>query len=212
MNLTPERKLSGILAPLFALRTEADLGIGDTESLKELVDWASAHGFGLVQVLPINETGGDNSPYNIISSLALDPTTIATNPQVLKDLPAADFKTICAKHDVGALRTGKVNYRGVRALKGELLEAAWKKFKARHLKEKTRRAKEFAAWTKENDAWLEPYTLFRALVRWHGENENTDLWPKKQRTYEAAKKWLKSASPADKRKVRALRDFFAYVQ
>ncbi|MFM8788988.1 MAG: 4-alpha-glucanotransferase, partial [Chthoniobacterales bacterium] len=85
MKLTPDRKLSGILAPLFALRSERDLGVGDTESLKELVDWASAHGFGLVQVLPINETGGDNSPYNIISSLALDPTTVATNPEAIKD-------------------------------------------------------------------------------------------------------------------------------
>jgi sucrose-6-phosphate hydrolase SacC (GH32 family) len=37
-------------------------------------------------------------------------------------LPAADFKKICAAHDVAALRAGKVNYRGVRALKGELLE------------------------------------------------------------------------------------------
>lgn len=212
MEISPERKLSGILAPLFALRGTDDLGIGDTESLKELVDWSSAHGFGLVQVLPINETGGDNSPYNIISSLALDPTTIATNPKALKDLATADYKKICAEHDIASLRQGKVNYRGVRALKGELLEAAWKKFKGKHLREKTRRAREFAAWTKANAAWLEPYTLFRALVRLHGENENTDLWPKKQRTLAAAKKWLSSASPADKRKVRALRDFFSYVQ
>ncbi len=212
MKLSPDHKLSGLLAPLFALRTDRDLGIGDTESLKEMVEWASAHGFGLVQVLPINETGGDNSPYNIISSLALDPTTIATNPKALKDLAAADFKKICAAHDVAALRSGKVNYRGVRALKRELLEAAWKKFKARQIKEKTRRAKDFAAWTKENAAWLEPYTLFRALVRLHGESENMDLWPKKQRTFAAAKKWLAAASPADKRKVRELRNFFAYVQ
>ncbi|MGA1128588.1 MAG: 4-alpha-glucanotransferase, partial [Chthoniobacterales bacterium] len=209
MQLSPDRKLSGILAPLFALRSERDLGIGDTESLKELIDWCSTHGFGLLQVLPINETGGDNSPYNIISSLALDPTTIATNPKALKDLPAADYKKICARHDIGALRSGKVSYRGVRELKRELLEAAWKKFKTSQIKEKTKRAREFAAWTKDNKAWLEPYTLFRALVRLHGENENTDLWPKKQHTYVAAKKWLSSASPADKRKVRALRDFFA---
>ena len=177
-----------------------------------MVDWASEHDFGMVQVLPINETGGDNSPYNIISSLALDPTTIATNPKLLKDLPAADYKKICAKHDVAALREGKVNYCGVRALKGELLETAWKNFKTKQIREKTRRARDFAAWGRENAAWLEPYTLFRALVRWHGENENTDIWPKKQRTYAAAKKWLASASPADKRKVRALRDFFSYVQ
>ena len=212
MRLTPDQKLCGLLAPLFALRTEKDLGIGDTESLTELVGWASEHGFGLVQVLPINETGGDNSPYNSISSLALDPTTIATNPKALKDLSAEDYEKICGRHDLPALRKGKVNYRGVRALKGDLLETAWKNFKTKQIKEKTRRAKEFAVWGKGNAVWLEPYTLFRALVRWHGENENTDLWPKKQRTYAAARKWLASASPADKRKVRALRDFFSYVQ
>jgi 4-alpha-glucanotransferase len=212
MTISPDQKLSGLLAPLFALRTGHDLGIGDTESLQEMVDWASAHGFGLIQILPINETGGDNSPYNTISSLALDPTTIATNPRALRDLSAVDFKKICARHDVAALREGRVDYRGVRALKGELLAAAWKNFKAKHLKEKTRRAKDCAAWTRENAPWLEPYTLFRALVRWHGESENTDQWPSKQRNYISAKKWLSSASPADKRKVRGLRDFFAYVQ
>jgi len=106
MKLSPEQKLSGLLAPLFALRTGTDLGLGDTESLKEMVDWASRHGFGLVQVLPINETGGDNSPYNIISSLALDPTTIATNPRALKDLSAADFKKITARHDVPGAFSG----------------------------------------------------------------------------------------------------------
>ena len=212
MNPSPDKKLAGLLAPLFALRTEKDLGIGDTQSLKELIDWASEHGFGLVQVLPINEPGGDNSPYNIISSLAIDPATIATRPEALKDLTASDFKAICAKHDVAALREGKVQYRGVRALKNQLLEAAWKCFKAKQLKEKTRRAKEFEKWTKKNSGWLETYTLFRALVRLHGESENTDLWPKRQRTFAAAKKWLSSASPAEKRKVKELRNFFAYVQ
>ena len=188
MNISPDRKLSGILTPLFALRSQSDLGIGDTESLKEFIDWASAHGFGLVQVLPINETGGDNSPYNIISSLALDPTTIATNPKAMKDLSAADYKNICAGHDIEALRAGNVQYRGVRALKRELLEAAWKKFRSSQLKEKTKRANEFAAWTKENKTCLESYTLFRALVRLHAENENTDLWQKKMRTCAAPKK------------------------
>ncbi len=212
MKLSPDHKLSGILAPLFALRGANDLGIGDTGTLRELIDWAAAHGFGLVQMLPINETGGDNSPYNIISSIALDPSTITTRPGVLKDLSVADFKKICAKHDVEALRAGKVNYRGVRALKGELLEVAWGRFKTLQVREKSRRAKEFASWTKENKGWIEPYTLFRALVRMHGENEDTGKWPKAQRTFAGAKKWLSSASPADKRRIRALRDFFAYVQ
>lgn len=212
MKFKPDQKLSGILIPLFALRTDRDFGVGDVDSLKELVDWAAARGFGMVQILPINETGGDNSPYNIISSMALDPVTIAVNPGSLKDLTPGDFKAICAGHDIDALRAGRVDYRGVRALKRELLEAAWKRFRTAQIREKTRRAKEFAAWVKGNRDWLEPYTLLRALTELHGGNENTDLWPRRQRTFASAGRWLASASPAVRRKICAARDFFAYVQ
>lgn len=212
MELTPDQKLSGILVPLFALRTEHDLGIGDTASLKELVRWASTNGFGLIQILPINETAGDNSPYNIISSLALDPTTIATTPQELPDLSASDFKKICARHDVAELRSNLVNYQGVRSLKRELLEAAWEKFQTTHRQKKTKRNADFSSWAKLNKVWLGPYTLFRALVRHHDENDNIATWPKKQQTWITAQKWLASASPTMRREIRALRDFFTYVQ
>ena len=68
MNLSPEERIAGILLSLFALRTEDDIGIGDVAALKQFVDWAADNGFRLVQLLPINETGHDNSPYNAISS------------------------------------------------------------------------------------------------------------------------------------------------
>src|SRR4051794_40094670 len=80
MLLTPDQPIAGILAPLFALRRKDDLGIGDVGALRELVDWAAKHGFGLVQLLPINETGNDHSPYNAISSVALDPSTLELSP------------------------------------------------------------------------------------------------------------------------------------
>ena len=212
MKMTPEKKLAGLLVPLFALRSEHDLGVGDTESLRELIDWAAREGFGMVQVLPVNETGGDSSPYNIMSSVALEPTTLATYPGVLKDLSAADYQKICAAHDVAALRSGPVSYAGVRSLKMDLLEAAWKKFKKGDLKEKTRRAREFAVWQEANKDWLEPYTLFRALWRLHAGNENTGDWPKAQRNYDTARRWLAAATPLVRRKVRGWREFFTYVQ
>lgn len=212
MKMTPEKKLAGILVPLFALRSEHDLGVGDTGSLRELMDWAAREGFGVVQVLPINETGGDNSPYNLLSSVALEPTTLATNPHELKDLSLADYKKICAVHDVAALRSGPVNYAGVRSLKMELLEAAWRKFKKGDLKEKSRRAREFAVWQEANKDWLEPYTLFRALLRLHAGHDNTGEWPKAQRNYDTARRWLAAATPLVRRKVRGWREFFSYVQ
>ena len=56
------KKIAGVLIPLFALRGKNDLGIGDTNALSEAISWASEHGFKAIQILPINETGGNNSP------------------------------------------------------------------------------------------------------------------------------------------------------
>ena len=67
---------AGILAPVPSLRRDGDLGIGDTGALRELVDWAAEYEVGFLQLLPINETGNDHSPYNAISSVAMEPALI----------------------------------------------------------------------------------------------------------------------------------------
>ena len=66
-------RLAGTLVPVFALRHENDFGIGDTEAVRQAISFCAEQKLGLLQVLPINETGDDNSPYNAISSVALDP-------------------------------------------------------------------------------------------------------------------------------------------
>ena len=45
MNLSPEKKIAGVLAPLFALRRRDDLGIGDLATLREFIEWAAEAGF-----------------------------------------------------------------------------------------------------------------------------------------------------------------------
>ena len=91
MNLSPEKKIAGVLVPLFALRGEDDLGIGDIGALREFIDWVAEIGFKLVQLLPINETGADNSPYNAISALAIEPTTLQLGPGFPEDLTRRRF-------------------------------------------------------------------------------------------------------------------------
>ena len=87
-----DRSFAGVLEPIFAIRTEDDLGVGDTDGARQMIDWCHRHRLNIFQTLPINETGDDNSPYNAISSLALEPSTIATTPRHLPDLPKAQFK------------------------------------------------------------------------------------------------------------------------
>src|SRR5712671_8200390 len=100
MELSPEKKIAGILAPLFALRGEDDLGIGDVGALREFIDWAAGIGLKLVQLLPINETGADNSPYNAISAIAIEPTTLYLAPGSPEDLTRDDFVDSLAETDL----------------------------------------------------------------------------------------------------------------
>src|ERR1041384_5778002 len=99
MNLSPNERIAGVLAPLFALRTEDDLGVGDVAGLRQFIDWARGIGFKLVQLLPINETGGDNSPYNAISAMAIEPTTLRLGPNSPEDLTREDFNSVVADVD-----------------------------------------------------------------------------------------------------------------
>ncbi len=115
------KKIAGILVPLFALRGSNDLGVGDTAALTELLEWALEHGFGAIQLLPINETGISNSPYNALSAFALEPSTITTHPSWISDLSQKEYDTITSSYDLKALRSGKVDYSSVKNLKRNLL-------------------------------------------------------------------------------------------
>src|SRR5882757_6769939 len=97
MELSPEKKIAGILTSLSSLRREGDLGVGDVAALREFIDWAQEGGFHLVQILPINETGGDNSPYNAISAMAIEPTTLHLAPGSPVDLTSEDLEEVAAK-------------------------------------------------------------------------------------------------------------------
>src|ERR1700731_417659 len=128
MQLSPEKKIAGVLAPLFGLRSENDLGIGDVAVLREFIDWAAAIGFKLVQLLPINEMGHDNSPYNAISAIAIEPTTLHLAPGAPEELTREDYEAALADVDLAKLRHGAVKYVAVKKLKRRLLEKAFVSF------------------------------------------------------------------------------------
>jgi 4-alpha-glucanotransferase len=209
VNLSPEKKIAGVLAPLFALRREDDLGIGDVAALREFIDWAAAIGFKLVQLLPINETGGDNSPYNAISAMAIEPTTLHLAPGSPKDLTREDFDAALADVDLAKLRHGSVNYRRVKELKRRLLEKAFSQFTAGADED---RLSAFQKFGEEEASWLEDYALFRALMEENRDSEAWDKWQPNHRTIEKARVWLREL-PQDRQATFAARqNFFRYVQ
>ncbi|MBQ7157989.1 MAG: 4-alpha-glucanotransferase, partial [Treponema sp.] len=74
-------RLSGIAVPLGALRTADSPVIGEFCSLIPLSQWAKKAGLGVIQLLPVLDTGTQSSPYSSLSAFALHPMYISL-PQI----------------------------------------------------------------------------------------------------------------------------------
>ena len=203
------KRQAGVLVPLFALRGESDFGCGDVAALRRFIDWSAAHSFGLVQLLPVNETGGDNSPYNAISSVAIEPTTI--DPYCVSDLRPAEITTIAEQHNLAQLREGAVKWAEVKALRHDLLRRAFVNFSAHSWKRNDERAQAFTAFAKAEADWLENYALFRVLMARRG-TESWDSWPEEVRDFAAADCWLEALSPHQRSTIDEELRFVCYIQ
>jgi 4-alpha-glucanotransferase len=209
MEISPDKKIAGVLVPLFALRGTADLGIGDVGVLREFIDWIAGVGFKLVQLLPINETGTDNSPYNAISAMAIEPTTLHLAPNSPQDLTPEDFDALVATVDLASLRHGGVKYRNIKKLKRRLLEKAFANFSARAGEE--RRA-EFRTFCEEQAAWLRDYAFFRVLMEENDDSAAWNRWSAQHQSMERARNWLRDLPPDQQATLTMRQEFFRYVQ
>ena len=210
MKLDVKNKLAGLLVPVFALRHDCDLGIGDTTAMAKAVEFCSRHKIGVLQVLPINETGGDNSPYNALSSIALDPALLTIAPGMIPGLSEESFSSIATPELLDTMRSGSVRYPKIKQLKTDLLRAAFASFSQNDLKSNSEQAKQFLKFRKENEAWLPEYTLFRTLVDEHNGNTSWPTWQAQYRTHESARK---ATSEKDvKAKFDEQETFWAFVQ
>jgi len=209
MNLSPENKIAGILTPLFALRSEKGLGVGDVATLHAFIEWAREIGFGVVQLLPINEVGRDNSPYNAISATAIEPMTLHLAPGSPEELSREAFESAMANENLVALRRGPVKYERVRQLKGELLERAFKNFQ---LNATADRQSVFEQFCERESNWLKQYSFFRVLMELNRESETWDEWKREHHDPQTARSWLAEQSTEMRTQFSEREKFFSYVQ
>lgn len=205
MNQTQER-IAGIVLPAFTPRREGDLGIGDTRAMSEWIEWAANHDVGFLQLLPINETGSDDSPYNAISSVALEPLYLA-----MEDVPGLNEEEIgIARKQLGAsLQSRLVDYPQVRAVKRELLRLAYPRFRTGDFASERG---EFLRFQQEENTWLNDYVLFRWLMDRAGGSEAWDLWPEQFGKAALAREYYESESSRPGNTVAEELVFHAWVQ
>jgi 4-alpha-glucanotransferase len=145
----------GFCTPLSALRTEKSCGVGEYLDLLPLFSWAKEIGFDVIQLLPLNDTGLDTSPYNAISAFALHPSFLSlwALPEIQQ---LRDWEEKLNKIRYWN-RTLRIKYHIVRELKLSFLREY---FALMHSEmEKTEAYQHFLI----SNSWLEPYALFKCL-------------------------------------------------
>ena len=80
--ISADRHYSGVAVPVAALRSRVSCGIGEFADLKLMIDWCALTGQTIINLLPVNDTGMNSSPYSALSAMALHPVYLR-----LDDLP-----------------------------------------------------------------------------------------------------------------------------
>ena len=156
---------TGVLIPVFSLRSELSCGCGEFLDLKPLADWCKKSGLNIIQLLPVNDTGDDASPYNALSAFALHPLFIRLDalPE-LKSLSAGGKKGI--NDSIAALRQStehqaRMEYKQVLDGKLTILFEIFQLAKADVSQNAV-----LTDWMKANP-WVREYAAFRTLKAQH---------------------------------------------
>ena len=109
--------LVGTAIPLSALKTDESCGCGEFLDLIPFAEFCKKCGLKLIQLLPVNDTGTESSPYSALSAFALNPLYVR-----LQALPEAsgfakDIKKIANAH----VANKRFDYKKLRHDKIDLL-------------------------------------------------------------------------------------------
>lgn len=178
---------SGLLTPLWTLRDEKDLGIGDLRSLELYIPWCAEHGVDFIQLLPITETDDSFSPYSGISSIALEPIYLNVWKLGLEEhVVEQTLKGLSPEENE------RVNYPEVNQRKNLLFQKAYEQFK---LLSTDNDFEEFC----RSEEWLDDYALFRALVEKENSSSQWELWDAQYNQPEKAQHYLQSSAELQQR-------------
>jgi 4-alpha-glucanotransferase len=186
------RRLSGIVIPLSAIRCDISPGCGEFPDLARVGDLAAAWGYNLVQLLPVNDSGFQNSPYCALSAFALHPIHIRIGdlPEIAADRtgmsgdrPLTEAKAAQFRAEAEALvsrfaNEERVPYETLLKEKLKLLNKVWDAASSGSGKTSCALSEELDIWIKANP-WVKSYAAFVALKSQNGERPWWE-WPRFQ--------------------------------
>jgi 4-alpha-glucanotransferase len=172
MNLCLDKKIAGVMIPLFSIRTQQNFGNGEILDLLPFIDFMANTHLSLLQLLPINEVAkGETSPYNALTAFAFDPIYISLHACIdFRESNAAQV-AVAQSNLTQWQSSPHVCWEEIRAFKFRVFDIIYE-----HFKENvgSHRAELFQIFMETQAEWLEEYALFRLIYEQHGGFIN---WP-----------------------------------
>lgn len=153
---------AGILYPIFSLSSPYGMGTLSKEAY-EFIDFLKEAGQSYWQVLPVGPTGFGDSPYQPVSSFALNPYFIDLEDLIERGLvtrqevESFDYGQDLTHIDYGALYNGR----------WEILKEAYVRFKG---------DEDYKAYCQKEADWLQDYALYMTLKQFNDGKSWMD-WP-----------------------------------
>lgn len=167
------KRTTGLALPLLSLRTSRG-PCGEFPDIAELAKLARSWNMDVVQLLPVNDTGWQTSPYSALSAFALNPVYLRIEdlPELEEaaaaEGPAKNAATLAAGQarrlavDFGT--SAQVPYARILEAKLTILETLWKAISSDGIGRKL--VVEVEAWS-AGKSWVKPYACFVELKRRH---------------------------------------------
>jgi len=156
-----KKRLTGLAVPLGALRTQYSIGVGEFPDLVELAHLCKACGIELIQLLPVNDSGFQSSPYSALTAFALHPLYLRIS--AMEEAKGFEPELLELKNRFEALP--RFAYGPLQDAKLALLRKIFNKHK-KNILASAEPGKKLHSWIQENP-WIIDYAVYRRLKDAH---------------------------------------------
>lgn len=172
-----KNRRSGVLMPIFSLPSKYGIGSLGKAAYK-FIDFLNKAGQTYWQILPIEQTGPDNSPYLTYSSRAGNVKFIDIDLLIEDNYITKNDLDECGIKILNTPEYCKINYKNITKSRDILFNKVFVKFFENP-------PSDYKSFCKENNSWLEDFALFMTIKKIQQEKfnniESTKIqqWPDK---------------------------------
>jgi 4-alpha-glucanotransferase len=172
------KRLTGVVVSVGSLRGKGSMGVGEFPDLAEFALLCKKMGLGLIQLLPVNDTGYESSPYSSLTAFGLQPLYLRIEDREEYKKAGDSVKGKIAERGRNFEKAARFSHYQILRAKMEILREIYAANRD-EIAKKAAPGGTLAAWIDKNP-WVKEYAVYRRLKEANGEKSWKD-WPDHQK-------------------------------